>query len=158
MPLASLDDVNMHLPTDKLEIEQPELDLFGLDAERIVRGYLAGVIPATTLALWASPDDTPELIRAIAGRLIAAFYYRERYSEDSLEDPIYAQTKYNEAMALLQGIIDGSITLVDLPDPILTTDRFTADNFYPNSMDDGPVFTMDDKLLSIQQSRHSRVN
>lgn len=158
MALASLDDVNMHLPTDKLEIEQPELDLFGLDADRIVRGYLAGVIPATTLALWASPDATPELIRAIAGRFIAAFYYRERYSEDSLDDPIYAQTKYNEAMALLQGIIDGSITLVDLDEPITTTDRFTADNFYPNGKDSGPIFSMDDHLLTTQRSRHSRVN
>jgi hypothetical protein len=149
---ASLDDVNMHLPTDKLEMEEPELDLFGLDADRIIRGYLAGVVPGITLAAWTSPESTPELIRAIAGRFIAAFWYRERYSEDSLEDPAYAQTKYNEAMALLQGVISGSIILVEVPDIGIGT-HFSADDFYPNNTDDGPIFTMDDRLMTIKPGR-----
>src|SRR5262245_62737757 len=149
---ASLDDVNMHLPTDKLEMEEPELDLFGLDADRIIRGYLAGVIPGTTLAAWTSPEATPEIIRAIAGRFIAAFWYRERYSEDSIEDPIYAQTKYNEAMALLQGIIAGDIVIVETPIEVLGL-HFGPGNFYPNNTDDGPIFTMDDKLMTIKPGR-----
>jgi hypothetical protein len=149
---VNLDDVNMHLPTDKLEMEDPELALFGMDAERIIRGYLAGAIPGTVMATWASPDTTPELVRAIAGRLIAAFWYRERYSEDSLEDPIYAQTKYNEAMALLQGVISGAI-VIDVPEIPPVGARFTADDFYPNNTDDGPIFTMDDRLMTIKPGR-----
>jgi hypothetical protein len=151
---ASLDDVNMHLPTDKLEMEEPELDLFGLDADRIIRGYLAGIVAPTTLAAWTSPDVTPEIIRAIAGRFIAAFWYRERYSEDSVDDPIFAQTKYNEAMAMLQGIISGSIVIVEIPDasPVLGL-HFGPENFYPNNLDDGPIFTLDDKLLTIKPGR-----
>src|SRR5215831_15481791 len=148
MPFASLDDVNMHLPTDKLQIEEPELDLFGIDAERIIRGYLAGVIPATAMAAWTSPDSTPDLVRAIAGRFIAAFYYRERYSEDSLDDPSYAQFKYNEAMGLLQGILGGTIVITGPAVPQIGI-RFTAEDFYPNSQDSGPIFTMDDHLMTI---------
>ena len=152
MAFASLDDVNMHLPTDKLELEQPELDLFGLDAERIIRGYLAGVIPAAAMATWTSPDTTPELIRAIAGRFVAAFYYRERYSEDSLNDPLYAQIKYNEAMSLLQGIIAGTIVITDPTIPPIGI-RFTAADFYPNATDEGPIFIMDDTLLTLKLGR-----
>lgn len=150
---ASLDDVNMNLPTDKLEMEEPELDLFGIDADRIIRGYLAGVIPGITMAEWTGPEATPELIRAIAGRFIAAFWYRERYSEDSLDDPVYAQTKYNEAMALLQGVISGSVILVDGPDVPVVGLRFTGDDFYPNATDAGPIFTMDDHLMTVKPGR-----
>lgn len=150
---ASLDDVNMHLPTDKLEIEEPELALFGLDADRIIRGYLAGTIPATTLATWTSPNSTPELVRAIAGRFIAAFYYRERYSEDSLDDPAYAQIKYNEAMALLQGIISGDIVLIEGPDTVIVGPHMSSLDFYPNATDDGPIFTMNDRLFTIKPGR-----
>jgi hypothetical protein len=153
MPFANLDDVNMHLPTDKLEMEQPELDLFGLDADRIIRGYLAGAIPATTLAQWTDPQSTPELIRAIAGRFIAAFYYRERYSEDSLDDPGYAQIKYNEAMGLLQGVISGAVVLVDGPDTASLGGHFVLENFYPNALDEGPIFSMDDHLFSVKRAR-----
>jgi hypothetical protein len=154
MAFASLDDVNMHLPTDKLEMEGPELDLFGLDAERVIRGYLAGVIAPTTLAGWASPTQTPELIRAIAGRLIAAFYYRERYSEDSLDDPLYAQVKYNEAMELLRGVISGTVVLVEAPETSTVLGaHFSSEDFYPNATDDGPIFTMDDHLLTTKPGR-----
>jgi hypothetical protein len=152
MAFASLDDVNMHLPTDKLEIEQPELDLFGIDAERIIRGYLAGVVPAAAMATWTSPDTTPELVRAIAGRFVAAFYYRERYSEDSLDDPSYAQFKYNEAMSLLQGVVGGTIVINDPTIPQIGI-RFTAEDFYPNAQDAGPIFTMDDHLMTIKPGR-----
>jgi hypothetical protein len=145
---ASLDDVNMHLPTDKLEITDPDLALFGLDADRIIRGYLAGVFLPATIASWNTPANTPELIRAIAGRFIAAFYYRERYSEDSLDDPVYAQNKYNEAMALLTGVINGTMTLVEVTEAPMGA-QLTSDDFYPNDTATGPFFTMDDQLFNI---------
>jgi hypothetical protein len=156
MPFATLDDVNMHLPTDKLEMQQPKLDLMGVDAERIIRGYLANVYSATTLAGWTDPTKllptdigyVPRLIKAIAGRFIAAFYYRERLSEDSLDDPQYAQLKYNEAMALLNGIIAGNIVLDDVTEPAESQNSFTAADFYPNN-DTDPMFSVDDKLFDL---------
>jgi phage gp36-like protein len=128
--LATLDDANLHLPNDKVVVDTAEFDETQLDAERIIRGYLATYYPATTMSLWLDPDSTPGLIRSITGRLIAAFVYRKRYSEDSLDDPEYAQNKYNEAISLLQGIQNGSIVVEGVEEP--TTDRLTSADFWPN--------------------------
>ena|SRR6266566_6334867 len=156
MAFATLDDVNMHLPADKLEMKQPTLGLVGVDAERIIRGYLANVYTAVTLAGWTDPTETdptspgyvPRLIKAIAGRFIAAFYYRERYSEDSLDDSQYAQIKYNEAMALINGIIAGTITLDDVIEEPNTGEGYSAEDFYPNRADVDPAFfSVNDNLL-----------
>lgn len=141
MPLVDDNDINVHLPTDKISIEEGDLvEEIKEDIERIIRGYLAGHIDAADMLLWVDPDSTPEIIRAIGGRLGAAFVYRKRYSEDSLEDPQYAQFKYNEAMSMLNMIIAGDITLdPDEPGGI----EFTLDLFYPNDPGtDPPKFTM----------------
>lgn len=140
MAIVNDDDVQVHLPVDKLKIEEIPDDLAKckLDTERIVRGYLAGVIPAATMALWIDPDDVPEVIRAAAGRLCAALIYRTRYSEQSLDDPQFAQNKYNEAMAMLQGIIDGSIIV----DGVVTV-QFDNTYFWPNDSTVEPRFTIE---------------
>lgn len=137
MALADLEDVNVHLPDDKLEVDDAIDPALQRDAERIVKGYLSGVYEPTVLAGWDTPDNTPELIRAIAGRLIAAFYYRQRYSEDSLDDPQYAQIKYNEAMALIMELRAGTIDLVEVPG-----DSDSILRFWPDDTTDGPYFTM----------------
>lgn len=110
---ADLRDVNTHLPQDKLPMDSSVLPLFGLDADRIIRGYVGGVIPITTINAWADPDTTPEIIRAIAGRLIASAYYAERYAENSDTVPVYAQSLYNQAIASLTGIMAGRILVID---------------------------------------------
>jgi hypothetical protein len=140
MAIVDDPDVQVHLPYDKLKIEEIPDDLAKckLDTERIVRGYLAEVIPAATMALWTAPTNVPEVIRAAAGRLCAALIYRTRYSEQSLDDPQFAQNKYDEAMAMLQGIIDGSIIV----DGVVTV-QFDNTYFWPNDSTGEPVFTMD---------------
>ena len=138
--LASLNDINVHLPSDKLILEDGDDTEMQLDAERIIKGYLSTVYSAATLAEWADPDSTPETIRAIAGRLVAAFYYALRFSEDSVERPEYAQFKYDEAMALLDKIVAGTIKLTDVTEEPTTGLSFTSADFWPN--DDEPVFTM----------------
>src|SRR6516164_8927952 len=102
MALASLSDINVHLPEDKLEVVPAQYSDVQLDAERVVRGYLSGYIDPVVLAGWSNPTVTPEIIRAVVGRLCAAFWYRKRYSEDSLVDPQFALIKYNEAISMLQ--------------------------------------------------------
>lgn len=138
MALANLDDINVHLPDDKLQVVDAIDPAFERDAERIIKGYLSGVYTPVILASWSDPDSTPGLIRAIAGRLIAAFYYRQRYSEDSLDDPQYAQLKYNEAMSLIAELRAGTISLEEIP-----TDSGTNLMYWPDETTFGPVFTMD---------------
>lgn len=136
-------DVQTHLPVDKLRVESIPDDVAWvmLDSERVIRGYLADVIDTAVLASWDTPETTPEVIRAIAGRLSAALIYRTRYSENSLTDPQFAQRKYDEAMAMLMDIINGEITL---PDVVIGTD-FSDEWFEPNNNSDPPKFTMADR-------------
>lgn len=141
--LVDDNDINVHLPTDKISAEEGDLlEEIKEDIERVIKGYLAGHVDSLILAAWLTPATTPETIRAIGGRLGAAFIYRKRYSEDSLDDPSYAQFKYNEAMSMLQQIIAGDIIL-DPTAPGGVT--LTLDMFYPNDPNtDPPKFRMSD--------------
>ena len=140
MPLVDDADVQIHLPVDKLKVEEIPDDLIKAkeDADRIVRGYLAGVVASAVLGTWVIPATTPTIIRAIAGRFTAALIYRTRYSENSLNDPEFAQNKYNEAMAMLNKIISGEL-VIDGVDP--GTD-FDNTWFEPNANSIDPIFTM----------------
>lgn len=147
MAFASIEDVNLHLPDDKIEVDTARYAPLQLDAERIVRGYMAGIFSPTILASWDTPANTPGLIRAITARFVAAFYYRERYSEDSLEDPQYAQNKYNEAMYFIDQIILGKMVIAEVDDDAGTGDHFTGSgDFWPNNSTEGPYFTMAGEL------------
>lgn len=142
MALVDENDINVHLPEDKLVADaEPLLDQIQEDIERIIRGNLAGSIDPAIMALWLTPDDTPALIRAIGGRLGAAFIYRRRYSEDSLDDPQYAQFKYDEAMAMIAGIKSGDLSLEEVPGELGLA--LTLDMFYPNDPGtDPPKFSI----------------
>jgi len=139
MPIIDDADVQVFLPVDTLKIEEIPDDKEDCkqDAERIVRGTLAGVIDSAELSSWVDPDSTPEIIRAAAGRLCAALIYRLRFGGQGFEDPEYAQVKYNEAMAILNGIIAGTIAV----DGVLEA---SIDNtwFQPNDATGDPKFTM----------------
>lgn len=142
--LASLDDVNAYLPSDKFTATDgnPEIELLQIDVERIIKGYLASVFSAATLATWVSPATTPTVLRSVAGRLIAAFYYAKKVSEDLPDwDGTYPQRLYDDAMKMLMDIIDGSITLPEVPDVPGTA--FDSSFFFPRASDGEPKFTMD---------------
>lgn len=143
MAIVADTDIQIHLPVDKLKVEELP-DALGdvkIDVERIIRGYLAGVIDSATMATWTTPTAVPAIIRAVGGRLGAALIYRLRYSEDSVDDPSYAQMKYNEGMRMLQDIISGAITIEELPDD--DTGAFSNEFFLPNNdTTDTPKFTM----------------
>lgn len=142
--LASLDDINTHLPTDKLEADVANTELLQVDVARFVRAMLVGTFTPITLVAWDSPDNTPDLIRGIAGRLIAAKYYAQRYAEDS-DVSEFATDLYNDAMAYIKGIKSGTYVVVDVNDvPIAATGLgLSEDDFWPNSTAPLPAFTMD---------------
>jgi hypothetical protein len=146
MSLANLDDINSFLPQDKFRATDgnPKITLFQIDVERLVKGYLGSVFSATELNAWADPATTPNLIQSVAGRLIAAFYYRDKVSEQvaTHEERAYPQRLYNEAMLMLDGIRLGKITLAEVSE--LPGTAFDTDYFYPNDLEvDAPKFTMD---------------
>lgn len=142
---ASVADINTHLPIDKAQITDGDDDLLQVDTYRFIRARLAGSFAATVFATWVDPDTTPEVIRSIAGRLIASKWYATLYAEDSMDDAVFAQRLYNEAMGMIDGIITGQVTVVDPGGTTLTTGGILSeDSFWPN--DDSPKFTMDQEF------------
>lgn len=140
--LASLSDINVHLPEDKLQVVEADLDELSREAARIIRGTLAGVYTPVELASWTDPDSTPELIRSIQGMLIAAFVYSRAYAEDQIEVPAYAQNKYDFAMRLLNGIVNGTESVLDVDGNAMVqqTHGLTDDSFTSSAE---PKFRMD---------------
>jgi hypothetical protein len=143
--LASLNDINTHLPDDKAKMQDSEDDLLQIDAARYVRSLLAGMFSSTTLSGWDSPANTPELIRGVAGRIIAAKYYAKLYSEDVADTSAYAQGLYNEANSIIDGIRNGTYIILDASDnPIPVENPVTSGEgfFWPDDTTLGPFFTM----------------
>jgi hypothetical protein len=142
--LASLDDIRTHLPSDKFQITDgnSEIALFQVDVERMIKGYLSSVFSAATMAVWADPDSTPGYIRGCAGRLIAAFYYAKKLSEDLPDwDKTYPQRLYDEAMAMLEAIRSGDVILDNVTE--VSGNQFDSSFFYPDDNATPAKFTMD---------------
>lgn len=143
--LATLDDVRKWIAGDKLEVDDVNVQGFQIEATRIIKSSLSGVFQPTTLHSWDTPETTPAIIRSIAGELIAAYLYRDVYSEDTPDVPEYAQTLYNEAISMLRDIRTGSLIVVDTNDVPIEENQLDMDSldFYPNDSAPGPYFTMD---------------
>lgn len=141
MPLVTLNDVNTHLPTEdgRFELDESGLTLLDIDATRTIKGYLLGKYSAAELAAWDTPANTPELIRSIAGRLVASKAYATRLGEEG-EDSKFAQNLYNEAMKFLDGLRSGGMSLAENPDEGVST----IVGFPDDTVE--PFFTMDQVL------------
>jgi|SRR5215471_793981 len=132
--LASTDDVNGNLDGEVIEATPDNTALIQLSVARVVRGYLAALVDAATLMAWDSPEATPDIIREIAAKLIAAQLYFVMAARQSfmIDDHNYGQRLYDEAMKMLQGIIDGTIPLPpDIVPPGEGTMNMSGLDFFP---------------------------
>ena len=130
--LASLDDINAHLDGEVIEATPDNSNLVQISVGRVVRGYLAAVVDVPTLMSWQTPETTPDTVREIAAMLIAAQVYFNLAARQSfiLDDKNFAQRLYDAAMALLQGIIEGTIAIGDGSGNVATMD-LTTDDYFP---------------------------
>ena len=146
--LASLQDINGWLADDKIEANDANTNQLQIDAWRTIRGQLASSFLPTILVTWTTPATTPDQIRGIAGRLIAAWLYKRSYSEEFDKVPQYAQDLYTSAIGDLAGIRSGMITVVGVDgNPIgINQEGLTVDDFYPNDSATPSYFTMDAKF------------
>jgi hypothetical protein len=113
--MATLDDINGHLDGQVIEATADNSNLAQVNVSRVIRGYLSGLFDSTTLMGWDTPEHTPDTIREIASMLIAAQVYFNLAARQSfnVNNDNYAQRLYDEAMKMLQGIIDGTIVIVE---------------------------------------------
>lgn len=132
--LASLDDVNGNLDGEVIEATADNSNLIQISVARVVRGYLSPIVDTTTLMSWQSPETTPNIIREIAAKLIAAQVYFTLAARQSLDmsNDNFAQRLYDQAMAMLQGVISGTIIIDGVVEtPIMEfgdTDYFPVDD------------------------------
>ena len=146
MALASLDDVRHWLTFSDGKLSLEEVDTSGpqIEAQRLVKSLLSGTFTTAQLQSWANPDATPPLIRNVSGELVAAYIYRDAYSEDDPDVTKYAQQLYDEALAKIAEIRAGTLIVLDENDVPLTETALEmgADDFWPNDSTEGPYFTM----------------
>lgn len=135
MPLASTSDTQSWMPADgRTTISQGDDAAEQINAERIIKAYLSERVSLTVMNAWTA-TNSPPLIRHIAGKLAAAFYYRKVFTQGGNEVSDYALMLYNEAMAYLNGIVNGTFLLLDSTGTVITTtatSNLNADHFYPN--------------------------
>lgn len=150
--LASLQDTNTYLPPN-VQISNAVDNGLQVDAQRLIRGQLVTTFSTDAIQSWDTPDHTPELIRSIAGMLIASRYYSKLISQDSADDvPNYALDLYQKAIAMLAQIRAGTLIVVDgngVPIPGNDTGSNPQGDVFPNDADtSGPKFTMSRVLTS----------
>lgn len=140
--LATVEDINAELPSREtggttsgypvvVEATAENTAMLQLSVARVVRAYLSTVVDATTLMSWDEPANTPQTIQVIAAKLVAAQLYFNSASRTNItiDERNFAQIRYDEAMAMLQGIIDGTIILAETP--ATATAAMDALDFHP---------------------------
>ncbi len=130
--MASLDDINAQLDGSVIRAKPGNTALIQISVARIIRGYLSRVISLTDLTAWSTPAVTPEIIREIAGKLIASQLYinRAARSTTNIDAGNLGQKLYDDAIALLQQILAGNI-LIDEVTVVDDTSSLTALDFFP---------------------------
>lgn len=149
--LASLSDINAHLPPN-VQISNNVDDSLQVDAQRLIRGQLVSIFSGTILNSWDTPDNTPELIRSIAGRLIASKYYANLVSGQVPDEmAAFAVSLYNEAISMLADIKSGVLLVVGTDGNPLSQDTIGSDiTSDMNPLTGSPVFTMGRALSGDQ--------
>lgn len=116
----------------------PNVDLL-LEIEEEV---IARVASAYDTSTWVDATTTPKLVRVAIAKKFVAWAYRRAYSESIEEvDASYALLLDVNAETIIQGIVDGSIEIPNIPvvigEPV----------FYPTDASSAEEPTVDDPSL-----------
>lgn len=116
---VGLNDLNQFLSNQKLELTSDDLELdhneqLELTAKNIIFGKFKNVYDVTT---WVGTSTTPAIVKSIMGMWIAGRIYMRQYADTATDEANYGRMLVNEALALVDSILDGSIeadlTLID---------------------------------------------
>lgn len=136
---ADKTDIQTWIRSDLAVVDDANSQKANVDARRTIIGQLGGHFSQVVIQSWDVPDNTPEIIRSIAGRLTAAFMYRSLISSEQDTVSEYAQSIYNEAISMLEKITTGDITVVDDTGTPIDTEGIDLVGFLVTE----PAFTMD---------------
>lgn len=94
-------------------IQQTKLDIDVLDSALLAQRQtyiLARLGSVYTTTGWVSPGTTPDLVRSIIAMQYVGWYIHRTFAEDS-ELSTYGEKLLADSEALIQGILDGSLSL-----------------------------------------------
>lgn len=140
MALITIDDVQAWFTDNRLSLEATDT----LPEEvNVTAEVLASVSNRYDTSTWLNAATTPRLIRSIISARVAAIRYRKHYA-DQLDEIAYADWLDEWAMNILEGIVNGTIPLTDVPADDLTSALVAASVIgSPTDATDPPKFTMD---------------
>lgn len=142
MSFANAADANKFLDGTTISVTDADDDGEQLSAETLIRAYLTYRVPAAVMATWdvsVLPASVPQLVREIAGRLVAAYRYRKLASEDNGSIQPYAQSLYEEAVQMLEDILAGKLSIPEVdPGTLEETNHLTVGMFLPNDTTQDP--------------------
>jgi hypothetical protein len=141
---ASVTDIQSWIQSDKIQVDDANSDKQNIEATRIIKGQLVGFFEPLVMESWVDPDNTPELIRGIAGRLTAAFMHAVIYAEESDRTiSAYSQWLYTEALGMITQIEAGTLIVVDDNGIPIDTTGSGLLTFFPDDSATAPAFTVD---------------
>lgn len=121
---------NIDLQDARAWAEPTKLDLGSLEDEleaSVSAQVLGRVAQAYTTSSWTTPSTTPRLIRTVIGMLYVSYIHTRTYAEDTLTNvQTYGELLYERAQLLLDQIVAGDVTLVEV-----TTEDVGGPAFYP---------------------------
>lgn len=141
MALIKTDDVQAWFTDDRLSLELTD-DL--PEAVNVEAKVLAKCSTRYDVSTWVDFSTTPQLVKSVISAQVAAIRYRKHYA-DQLDELLYADWLDEWAMKCLEGIVSGTIPLIDIPaDELLDAQLAAGASFYPDdSTTPGPKFQMD---------------
>lgn len=138
--------VNQFLPSEKLEIPTDTLHSTynGQELENTIWGIVRAKLAAFDIANWVNasgtpvPSNVPKLILDIMGMWIAGTIYNKQFSEEASDTGTsYGTMLKNDAMALLDSIVEGTIAI----DSIVVTDEHVSLGS-PSVLETEPMFSL----------------
>jgi hypothetical protein len=107
------------LPEAQSWLETTKLTLVSLDTEledqitAMVFGKLVTIYP-TDVGTWTDATNTPRIVRKIISMYYCGWLYDRQYSETA-DSNDYANRLRSMADQLLEGLIDGTIDIIEIP-------------------------------------------
>lgn len=135
--LASYQDANTHLDETKLSfVDEADAADEASEAFEVIAARIGGLWPEYIETWDHNPDPgeeaTPSVVRTIASLLMASYRYAKAYSEESLTENDYSARLEKRALALLDGVANGTIVLWDKDYPVTDASTFNSADFWPN--------------------------
>ena len=107
--LIAVAEVAQWIASDRLHIDRHDYDLVDTAKTKVY----AAVDLVYDTSTWVDRASTPDIIRKIISLLVASYIYNKAYADSADGTSAYGNKLERMADSLLEGVIDGTISLVD---------------------------------------------